>query len=108
MEWHKSQGYEFGSDLYILPDFTVEQCFLLVRLIGQYPDLIADKDVFPSKNSTIKNPVADKGIEAIRDKQDGSGGPVRKIKITLAQGAYTEFEIFMLDTQAVIFYSSGV
>ncbi len=108
MEWHKSQGYEFGSDVYMLPDFTIEQCYLLVRLIGQYPELIADKDVFPSKNSTIKNPAGDKTIEVIRDKQDGPGGPIQKIKITLAQGAYTEFEIFLLDTQAVIFYSSGV
>lgn len=108
MEWHRSQGYEFGSDVYMLPDFTIEQCYLLMRLIGQYPELIADKDVFPSKNSSIKNPVGDKTIEVIRDKQDGPGGPIQKIKITLAQGAYTKFEIFMLDTQAVIFYSSGV
>lgn len=107
-EWHRSQGYEFGSDVYMLPDFTIEQCYLLVRLIGQYPELIGDKDVFPSKNSTTKNPVGDKTIEVIRDKQEGPGGPIQKIKITLAQGAYTEFEIFMLDTQAVIFYSSGV
>lgn len=44
----------------------------------------------------------------MRDKDAGPGGPVKKVKIILTQGAYTEFEIFMLDTQAVIFYSSGV
>lgn len=108
MEWQEMRGYEFGSDVYMLPDFTIEQCYLLVRLIGQYPDLIADKDVFPSKNTVIKNPNGEKGFEVIRDKEDGPSGPIKKIKITLAQGAYTEFEIFMLDTQAVVFYSSGV
>ncbi len=108
MEWQEMRGYEFGSDVYMLPDFTIEQCFLLLRLIGQYPDLIADKDVFPSKNSSVKNPTGEKAIEVTRDKEAGPGGSVKKVKIILAQGAYTEFEIFMLDTQAVIFYSSGV
>jgi hypothetical protein len=108
MEWHKAEGYEYGSELYILPDFTIEQCFLLLRLIRQYPDLISDKDVFPSKNSTVKNDTGDKTIEVEREKFDGKSGPVKKVKITLSQGAFTEFEIFMLDTQAVIFWSSGV
>lgn len=114
MEWHKAQGYEFGSELYMLPDFTIEQCFLLVRLIGLYPDLISEKDGFPSKNTTIKNDGGEKITEIEREKFDGpqgsanKPGPVRKIKITSTQGALTEFEIFMLDTQAVIFWSSGV
>ncbi len=108
MEWHKAEGYENGSELYIIPDFTIEQCFLLVRLIGQYPDLINDKDVFPSKNSTVKNPTGEKAIEVTGDKDAGPGGPVKKVKIILTHGAYTEFEIYILDTQAVIFWTSGV
>lgn len=108
MEWHSTQGYEYGSDLYLLPDFTIEQCFLLVRLIGQYPDVVAEKDPFPTKNTTIKNEIGDKSIEVERDKYEGKPGPVKKIKIGAAQGAVTEFEIFMLDTQAVIFWISGV
>lgn len=108
MEWHKAQGYEFGSDLYMLPDFTIEQCFLVVRLIGQYADLISDKDAFPSKNATVKNDGGEKITEIEREKYDGKPGPVKKIKITSTQGALTEFEIFLLDTQAVIFWSSGV
>jgi len=108
MEWHKAQGYEYGSDLYLLPDFTIEQCFLLVRLIGQYADLISEKDAFPAKNSTVKNDGGEKLTEIEREKYDGKPGPVKKIKITSTQGAITEFEIFLLDTQAVIFWSSGV
>lgn len=108
MEWHSTQGYEYGSDLYLLPDFTIEQCFLLVRLIGQYPDVVADKDPFPTKNTTVKNEIGDKSIEVERDKYEGKPGPVKKIKIGAALGAVTEFEIFMLDTQAVIFWTSGV
>lgn len=114
MEWHSTQGYEYGSDLYLLPDFTIEQCFLLVRLIGQYPDVVADKDPFPTKNAKIKNEIGDKSIEVERENYDGpqdpagKPGPIKKIKIGAALGAVTEFEIFMLDTQAVIFWTSGV
>lgn len=43
MEWHHAQGYEFGSNLYMLPDFTIEQCFLLVRLSNAVPILSARK-----------------------------------------------------------------
>jgi Bacterial SH3 domain len=108
MEWHKAAGHEYGSDLYLLPDFNIEQCFLLVRLLGQYPDLIAEKDPFPVKNSSTKNDIGEKAIEIEREKYDGKPGPVKKIKIEVAQGAITEFEIFIVGTQAVIFWSSGV
>lgn len=108
MEWHRWEGYESASELCLLPDFTIEQCYLLVRLIGQYPELVSDKDIFPSKNSTIKNATGDKTIEVEREKYDGKAGPVNKIKIISAQGAVTEFEIYLLETQAVIFWSSGV
>lgn len=108
MEWHRWEGYESASELCLLPDFTIEQCYLLVRLIGQYPELVSDKDLFPSKNSTVKNPTGDKAIEVEREKYDGKTGPVNKIKIISAQGAVTEFEIYLLETQAIIFWSSGV
>jgi hypothetical protein len=108
MEWHKSQGYETGSEVFMLPDFSIEQCFLLLRLIGQYPDLITEKDAFPLKNTVIKIADGEKGIDIEREKYEGKPGPIKKIKITLTQGAYTELEIFTLDTQGVIYWNSGV
>ena len=108
MEWHGEKGYENGSNLYLLPDFTIEQCFLLVRLLGQYPDLINDKDTFPVKNTTAKNEVGAKSIEVQKEKYDGKPGPVQKIKIIPEQGAITEFEIFTPGTQAIKFWAPGV
>lgn len=108
MEWHRWEGYESAFELCLLPDFTIEQCYLLVRLLGQYPELISEKDIFPLKNSTIKNATGDKAIEVEHERYDGKTGPVNKIKIISAQGAVTEFEIYLLETQAVIFWSSGV
>lgn len=108
MEWHHNAGYEYGADVYMLPDFTIEQSFLLVRLLGQYPELIAEKDAFPVTNSSTKNDIGEKAIEVEREKTDGKPGAFKKIKIISTQGAYTEFEIFNVDTQAVIYWSSGV
>ena len=108
MEWHKTEAYENGSYLYIIPGLTIEQCFLLVRLIGQYPELVSEKDAFPTKKSVVKNEIGDKTVEVERENYDGKPGPVNKIKIGLAQGAVTEFEIYLLDTQAIVFWSSGV
>ena len=109
MEWNENQGYEYGSSLYVLPNYTLEQAFLLLRLLNQYPELVGEKDAFPTKNSSTKNDLGEKAIELERENYgDGKTGPVRKIKILHTQGAVTEFEIFMIDTQVLISYNSGV
>ena len=108
MEWHETQGYEYGSRVYILPDFSMEQGFLLLRLLGQYAELVGEKDSYPTKSSTLKIDGGEKAIEVQREKTDGKPGEIKKIRIVSTQGAYTEFEMFLLDTQLVIYWSSGV
>jgi len=107
MECQETQAYESGSEVYVLPDFSVEQCFLLLRILNQYPDLIGEKDAFPVKKISTKNAEGEKIIDIERADND-SRSPVRKIKISSTKAVVTEFEIFTLDQQAVIFYSSGV
>jgi hypothetical protein len=107
MEWHETQGYEYGAEVYMLPGFSVEQSFFLLRIINQYPDLIGEKDAFPVKKISTKNAEGEKIIDIEREDSD-SRSPVKKIKITSTKGVVTEFEIFILDEQAVIFYRSGV
>ena len=74
----------------------------------KYPVKKNKKDPFPSKNEKKKIEGGTKSIEVQREKYDGKPGPVQKIKIVLEQGAITEFEIFTLGTQALIFWTSGV
>jgi hypothetical protein len=107
MEWHQTQAYESGSEVYMLPGFSVEQCFLLLRILNQYPDLIGEKDAFPLKKTLIKTADGEKITDVEREDND-TRSPVKKIKIASTRGVVTEFEIFTLDEQAVIFYSSGV
>jgi hypothetical protein len=108
MEWHKVEGYEFGSATYMIPDMSIEQAFLLVKLVGEYAAVVAEKDNFPAKNGKVNVDGGDKVTEVEKEKTEGKPGAVSKIRIILAQGAITEFQIFMLDTQVVIFWSSGV
>ena len=86
----------------------MEQGFLLLRLLGQYAELVGDKDSYPTKSSTLKIDGGEKVIEVQREKTDGKPGEIKKIRIVSTQGAYTEFEMFLLDTQLVIYWSSGV
>lgn len=108
MEWHETLGYEYGGETFMLPDFTIEQCFLLLRIIPQYTELIGEKDSFPLKNSITNNGSGEKTVEIERENWDGKPGPVKKIKMTYAEGAFASFEIFLIDGQAVITWSAGV
>lgn len=107
MEWHETQAYESGTQVYILPDFSIQDCFLLLRILNQYPDLIGEKDLFPTKKTRTATATGEKTIDIDKD-PDGIPGAVKKITIISTEGVVTEFEIFMLDEQAVIYRRSGV
>ena len=106
MEWHEAQGYEYSSEVYMLPGFSIEQSFLLLRILNQFPDLIGEKDMFPNKKTIVSVTAGEKTTEVEKD-LEGPPGAIKKIKIYSTQGAFTEFEIFMLDNQAVIYRNSG-
>ena len=53
-EWHHNIGYEYGSDTYFLPNFTLEQGFLLLRMIPEFKLVFGEKDEFPNADKTIK------------------------------------------------------
>ena len=108
MESHRREGYEYASELSLLPGFGIQECFLLLRLLGQYPELVGDKDTFPSKNAAVKNAIGEKTTEIEWEKYGFKPEPVKRVKIISTQGAITEVEIFLLDNQGVIFWSGGV
>lgn len=109
-EWHGFYAYEYNSDTYFIPDFSIEQAFLLVRLIGEYATEVGARDSFPDKNSEA--PLLNMGTRKITVENvklaDGKEGPVNKIKIETDEGPVSTLEIFLLDGQAVISWSSGV
>jgi len=108
MEIHKFLGYEYGSDLYILPGFSIEKAFLLMRLLQAEPDLIGEKDSFPTESSTTKLMGGREKTLTVEKTTYYDRPFVTKLQFDTADGASIEFSIYTLDGQAVIFKSEGV
>ena len=109
-EWHQNQGYEYGSDTYFLPGFSLQQGFLLLRLIPEFKNVIGEKDEFPKASKKFKKGDIDYEIVVERRTfgEEEEYVWVDKIKIEYSEGASYIFEMYMLDNQLVIFMASGV
>jgi hypothetical protein len=105
-EWHEFHGYEYGSATYFLPGFTLEQGFLLLRLIPEFKDLFTEKDEFPTKTTTIKKGDVEYLIKV--DKWQEDSPFIQKIHIEFSPDASYIFDMYVVDNQLVIFYGSGV
>jgi uncharacterized protein YgiM (DUF1202 family) len=106
-EYHEEIFYEAGNDIYFLPGFTLQQGFVLLRLIPEFEDVFGETDSFPSVDKTIKRGEEDYSIQVIR--QGGNpDGLIEKIKVEYADGAYYTFEMFLLGGQLVISFGGGV
>lgn len=105
-EYHQFHGYEYGSDTYLLPGFTLEQGFLLLRLIPEFKELFTEKDEFPSKTTTIKKGEVEYLIRV--DKWQEDSPFIQRIHIEFSPDASYIFDMYILDNQLVIFYGSGV
>jgi hypothetical protein len=106
-EWHEFRGYEYGSDTYFLPDLTIQQGFLLVRMIAEFSEAIGEKDEFPTKDKTVKKGEREYSIK-IEKEVFGDNVFVKKLSIEFEDGAIYNFEMHQIDNQLVIFYGSGV
>jgi hypothetical protein len=106
-EWHEFLGYEYGSNAYFLPDFTLQQGFLLLRLIPEFKDVWDAKDEFPTESKTVKKGEIEYDIK-VEKEMLGENAWYKKITIGYADGAVTTFEMYQLDNQLVVFMGSGV
>ena len=106
-EWHQNFGYEYGSDVYFLPGFSVQQGFLLLRLLPEFKEAIGENDAFPlDSKTTTRN---EEEFKIIVDKEMLGDYPwYKKLTIQYADGAYYELQLFQLDNQLVVSFSSGV
>lgn len=110
-EWHQFLGYEYGSDTYFLPEFNLQQGFLLCRLIPEFAQIFGEKDEFPTASKTFTKNGIEYDVKLIKRGDDPDyGGPytIEKIIIGYSDGASYEFQMYMQENQLVIFFSSGV
>ena len=108
-EWHTYSGYEAGSNAYFLPQFSMEQGFLLLRLIPEFKDVFGEKDEFPTESKTIKKGDVEYIITVYKQVWADQTHPyVEKIHIEFSPDASYEFEMFMVDGELVITLGGGV
>lgn len=110
-ECHEFLAYEYGSDTYFLPGFSLQQGFLLCRLIPEFKEVFGEKDEFPTAGKKFTKDGREYELKLIKTVDDPEySGPftIEKIKLSYEDGAYYEFEMYMQDNQLVIFFSGGV
>ena len=107
-EWHEHIGYEFGSTTYFLPGLTLQQGFLLLRLIPEFKELIGEKDEFPKENKKFKKGEIEYEIKIEKRDFGEDYTWVEKIHIEYSDGPSYVLEMYMLDSQLVILMASGV
>ncbi|MEN9548409.1 MAG: hypothetical protein RIR12_1000 [Bacteroidota bacterium] len=105
-EWHEALGYEYGSNTYFIPGFTVQQGFLLLRLIPAFNHIIGEKDEFTSVSKKIKKGEIEYDIKVEKLTEDASW--INKITISYEEGAYYTLEIYQTDFQLVVHFNSGL
>jgi hypothetical protein len=106
-EHHQFGAWEYGSDTWFLPDFNIQQAWLLLRLIPDWKNVVDEKTELPGASKIITK----KEIEYdIKVEKESWYGPefFKKIRIEYTEGASYIIEIFMLENQVVIFNASGV
>jgi len=94
-EWHELHGYEYGSNTYFLPEFNLQQGFLLCRLIPEFAQVFGEKDEFPTASKTFTKNGIEYDLKLIKRGDDPEyAGPytIEKIKIRYTDGPSYVFE----------------
>ena len=107
-EIHEMIGYEYGSTTYFLPDFDLQQGFLLLRMIPEFKEVFGAQETFPTENKTYKKGEIEYTVTV--DKQDFGDGNfwMNKITIEYSDGASFEFVMYYDNAQLVVSLSSGL
>lgn len=107
-EYCSAVYYESNYNHYFLLDVTLQQAFIIVRLIPEFKEVFSATDIYPTVSSTIKLTEPYETDKQITVEQLSVPGPPEKIKVSYQQGAVYEFEMFQLNGQLVISFGGGV
>ncbi len=108
-ELHEFFAYESGSNAYFLPDFTIEQGFLLVRLIPEFKEVFGEKEEFPTESKTYKKGDVEYTVTVNKQVWEGQTYPyVEKIHVEFSPDASWSFDMFLADGELLISFGGGV
>lgn len=104
-EYHEETFYEANNDIYFLPNFTLQQGFLLLRLLPEFIDVFSENASYPTADLTTKRGESDYIIKV--EKMPESEW-ITKISVAYEDGASYSFEMFLLGGQLVINFGGGI
>ncbi len=104
---HEYSMYEFGAETSFIPGLTTKEAFLLVRLLPDFTDAVNEKDAFPLADKRYKRNDSEYDVK-VEKEMIGDEPFIKKIHIEFNNGSANVLEIFELDGEVVISYSSGV
>lgn len=107
-EYHEEGFYESNNDSYFLPGFTMEQGFVLIRLIPEFNMVFGANETYPAETKTITKNGKEYTITVEKEKLSDALSMVTKIKVEYEDGAFYTFEMFQLGGQLVISFGGGV
>ncbi len=105
-EYHEEQFYESNNNNYFLPGFTIQQGFILVRLIPEFKNVFNDKDEFPGTSKTFKKDNREYMVKVEKDADDANW--IEKISVEYEDGAIYHFSILTVGGQLMIVFGGGV
>jgi Bacterial SH3 domain len=107
-EYHQALFYEANNDTYFLPDMTIEQGFLIVRLIAEFKSVFNETAEFPREDKTIKQKADGESDYTIKVQRLAESEWITRITVEFSDGAYYQFEMFEMGGQLVISFGGGV
>jgi uncharacterized protein YgiM (DUF1202 family) len=105
-EVHEEQFYEANNNNYFLPGFTIQQGFILVRLIPEFKNVFNDKDEFPTAGKTFKKDNREYTVKVEKAADDANW--IEKISVEYEDGAIYHFSMFVAGGQLMIVFGGGV
>lgn len=107
-EYHLQHGYEAHTYNFFLPDYNLQQAFVLLRLLPEYKTAFGANDALPAANTTMKRGNTEITVKVeTEDYGDGNKRVVR-MKLSYEEGAFYDIEVFELGSQVVVSISGGV
>jgi Bacterial SH3 domain len=106
-----AEGYESHSETWIIPGLTIENGFMLIKLLKQFPEMIDSKSFFPAADQKIKKGDIEVSVKVMKEcSGDGTEKycTLYKVMFSYEQGGYYDLELMQLDGELVISFGGGV
>lgn len=107
-EYHEEQFYESNNDSYFLPGFSMEQGFLLMRLIPEFVPVFDSKAPFPLESKKYQRNGKEYSLFVEKEILSDTYTIINRIKVEFEDGVFYTFEMFRLGGQLVISFGGGV